>query len=357
MAGLMVVTRNFRRRALVVTMVMALAVGSVACDMSRAGAACRGSGFARDNGGWILQCKQGRYRRVMTIARYLQILKAVQDANAAESGRAQVFRGLGTWVDVYDWSPSWVAFKNPGSSPPFTLARIDRMADAGVQVLYLQTAKTPLADPLDADVARAIVNRAHSRGMRVVAWYLPTHADNGVDVAHLDYSLSLGVDGIGLDIEDRSTVPDVGLRNQRLVDLVRWFRGVHPYTPFAAIVLPPVVTDVINPAFWPQFPWLGIRDSFDAWMPMSYWSNRLPSSGYREGYRYTAENIDRLRVWLQEPNAVVHPVGGIANDITLADIDGFLRAGAERGAIGFSLYDDGVGTVDQYLRMAPARRP
>src|SRR5215207_5331815 len=134
--------RNLRRRALLVAMVMALAVGSVACDLSRAGAACRGSGFARDNA-WVLQCKQGRYRRVMTIVRYLQILKAVQDANAAESGRAQVFRGLGAWVDVYDWSPTWVAYKNPGSTPPFTLSRIDRMADAGVQVLYLQTAKTP----------------------------------------------------------------------------------------------------------------------------------------------------------------------------------------------------------------------
>jgi hypothetical protein len=293
----------------------------------------------------------------MTIARYLEILKAVQQANADEANRAQTFRGLGAWVDVYDWSPTWVSFKNPGSTPPFSLARIDRMADAGVQVLYLQTAKTPLGDPLDGALARSIVERAHSRGLRVVAWYLPTHADNAVDVGHLEASLALGVDGIGLDIEDRSTVPDVALRNQRLVDLVHWFRAAHPTTPMAAIVLPPVVTDVINPAYWPQFPWLAIRDSFDAWMPMSYWSNRLASSGYREGYRYTAENIDRLRGWLQEPNAVVHPVGGISNEITMEDIDGFLRAGAERGAIGFSLYDDGVGTVDQYQRMASARRP
>ena len=340
-----------------VTMVMALAVGSIACDLSRPGAKCRGTGFARDNGGFILQCKQGKYRRVMTIAHYLNILKAVKEANAAEANRAQVFRGLGAWVDVYDWSPTWVSYKNPGNTPPFNLARIDRMADAGVQVLYLQTAKTPLPDPLDGDLARAIVTKAKSRGMRVVAWYLPTHADNAVDVAHLESALSLGVDGVGLDIEDRSTVPNVALRNQRLVDLVRWFRAAHPTTPFAAVVLPPVVTDVINPAFWPQFPWMEIRDSFDAWMPMSYWSNRLPSSGYREGYRYTAENIDRLRAWIQEPEAVVHPIGGISNDITLADIDGFIRAGQERGAIGFSLYDDGVGTVEQYQRMAPARRP
>ena len=335
---------------------MAFVVGAAACDVARTGAPCRGSGFARD-GGWVLQCKQGRYRRVMTVAQYLQVLKAVQDRQAAEAERAKVFRGLGTWVDVYDWSPSWVEFKNPGAKPPFTLSRIDRMAEAGVQVLYLQTAKTPFPDPLDGDLARSIVNRAHAQGMRVVAWYLPTHADNGVDVAHLEAALALGVDGVGLDIEDRSTVPDVATRNQRLIDLARWFRAAHPTTPFAAITLPQVVTEVINPAYWPNFPWMALRDSFDAWMPMSYWSNRTVASGYRDGYRYTAENIDRLRAAIAKPDAVVHPIGGIANEITMEQIDAFVWAAAEKGAIGISLYDDGVGTVEQYHRMATFRRP
>jgi hypothetical protein len=335
---------------------MVLTIASAGCQLAKTGARCTGSGFARD-GGWVLQCRQGRYRRIMTVAQYLVFLKAVQDAQRSEAVRAQTFRGLGAWVDVYDWSPSWVAYKSPGQTPPFTLSRVDRMADAGAQVLYLQTAKAPLGDPLDPNVARSIIDRAHSRGMRVIAWYLPTHASNPVDVAHLDASLALGVDGLAIDIEDRSTVADVNVRNQRLVDLVHWVRAAHPTTPLAAIVLPPVVTDVINPLFWPNFPWLAIRDSFDAWMPMSYWSNRTPASGYREGYRYTAENIDRLRLHLQEPDAVVHPIGGIANEVSLDDVDGFMRAATERGAVGASLYDDMTSTVEEYQHLAPARRP
>ena len=38
-----------------------------------------------------------------------------------------------------------------------------------------------------------------------------------------------------------------------------------------------------------------IAPAYDAWMPMSYWTSRTPASGYRDAYRYTAENIDRLR--------------------------------------------------------------
>jgi hypothetical protein len=336
--------------------VMAFVVTAAGCDVARTGSRCRGSGFARD-GGWVLQCRQNRYRRIMTVADYLHTLKAVQDRQRSRVGRAATFRGLGAWVDVYDWSPSWLAYKSPGSTPPFTLARIDRMANAGVQVLYLQTAKTPLGDPLDGSLARSIVNRAHARGLRVVGWYLPTHASNPIDVAHLEATLALGVDGVALDIEDRSTVADLDLRNARLVDLAHWFRAVHPTTPFAAIVLPPVVTEVINPLFWPKFPWAALRDTFDAWMPMSYWSNRTAASGYRDGYRYTAENIDRVRSDLGMPDALVHPIGGISNEITLADVDGFVRASRERGAIGASLYDDGVGTLEQYQHLASMRRP
>ena len=52
--------------------------------------------------------------------------------------------------------------------------------------------------------------------------------------------------------------------------------------------------------------------SYDAWMTMGYWTNRKPDSGYRDAYRYTRENIDRLRVNLGNPDAIVHPIGGLA---------------------------------------------
>ena len=48
---------------------------------------------------------------------------------------------------------------------------------------------------------------------------------------------------------------------------------------------------------------------------MTYWTNRNTKSGYREGFRYTDENIRRLRANLGRGDAAVHPVGGIADAI------------------------------------------
>ena len=37
---------------------------------------------------------------------------------------------------------------------------------------------------------------------------------------------------------------------------------------------------------------------YDIWLPMSYQSDRKADSGYRDAYRYAAENIDRMRAHL-----------------------------------------------------------
>jgi hypothetical protein len=74
-------------------------------------------------------------------------------------------------------------------------------------------------------------------------------------------------------------------------------------------------------------------------MPMVYWTFRNSASGYRDAYRYTAENIDRVRAQLGNPNAAVHPIGGIGDTTSEADVDAFHRAAAERNAIGGSVYD------------------
>ena len=89
---------------------------------------------------------------------------------------------------------------------------------------------------------------------------------------------------------------------------------------------------------WPAFPWLALAPHYDVWMPMSYQSDRKVSSGYRDGYRYTAANVDLLRARLG-PTAVVHSIGGIADRTSVADVEGIRRAAFERGVIGGSLYD------------------
>lgn len=254
----------------------------------------------------------------------------------AATGRFTIdaYRGLGTWLDVYDWSATFT-----GGNPPAGIGDIDRMADLGVQTLYLQASKwdSP-TDILEPERLMPLIDRAHARGMRVVAWYLPTFEDPSADLRRLLAVAALPVDGLGVDIESR-VVTDVAERNHRLVDLSIALRQALPSEVLSAIVLPPVVMEDINPAYWPGHPWAELGPLYDVWQPMNYWTNRTEASGYRDAYTYTAENIDRVRDRIGQPDAVVHPVGGIGDATTAADVEAMLGAASERGAIGGSLYD------------------
>jgi hypothetical protein len=250
----------------------------------------------------------------------------------AAAGSIQPYVGLGTWVDVYDWS------HYKGSTPTVGPDHVDQMADAGVQTLYIQTAKADTPDDIsEPELLLPIIERARARGLKVVAWYLPTLEDVEKDLRRLVASANLKVDGVAVDIEARN-VADVAERNRRLVDLSARLRAALPGRAIGAIVLPPVVLEVINQNYWPSFPWREIAPYYDVWQTMGYWTNRTQASGYRDAYRYTGENLRRLRnnVGADVP---VHPVGGIGDDTTEADIEGFLRAAVEHRSMGGSIYD------------------
>lgn len=336
---------------------VAVCLTITACDVV-AGAPCSPDGSSTTNAKYVLQCRAGKWVNVMTLAERDAIIAAKQRAThlAAMDKRALAIRGVGAWVDAYDWSPTFVKSRSSTAKPPFTLARIDAMAAAGVQTLYIQTAQSSLPDTiLDKALLTTIVARARAKRMRVVGWYLPTFANPAADRAKLSAAAKFGFDGIGMDIESR-VVTDVNARNAQLVAMSTWLRKAFPALPLAAIVLAPVHLDVINRTFWPNFPWSKINMSFDSWMTMGYWTDRTSSSGWRNGYKYTSENIDRLRLHLGLPKAAVHPVGGLANAATTADIAGYVKAAKERNAYGGSLYDDMISKPGQYAQLGPLRR-
>ena len=250
-----------------------------------------------------------------------------------ELGGLDPYLGLATWVDVYDWS------HYKGSTPSVGPDQVDQMAAAGVQTLFLQTAKhdTP-QDISEPELLVPIINRAHQHGIEVVAWYLPTLEDPANDLRRLVASANLDVDGLAVDIESRK-VADVNERNRRLIDLSAALRQAVPGRTIGAIVLPPVLLEVVNPNYWPSFPWREIAPYYEVWQTMGYWTDRTWASGHRDAYSYTAENLRRLRNNLGQPDALVHPVGGIGDETNDADLDGFRRAAVEGRAIGASIYD------------------
>jgi hypothetical protein len=263
------------------------------------------------------------------------------------------FYGLGAWIDVYDWSEMF----NDTDTARLTVADIDRMADRGVQTLYVQTSKSESpTDILEAERLRPLIARAKARQLTVVAWYLPSLEDHHLDLRRLIASAELpGVDALAVDIESQK-VADVDERNRRLLELTTGLRAALPGRSIGAIVYPPIVTDVLNPRLWPNFPWRQLAPSYDVWLPMNYQSFRKAESGYRDGYRYTAENVDRLRAHLASADVPVHVIGGIADETSVADVNGMLRAAVERRAIGGSLYDYRTTPDGLWGALRPFRR-
>ena len=266
-----------------------------------------------------------------------------------ELGGLDPYLGLATWVDVYDWS------HYKGSTPSVGPDQVDQMAAAGVQTLFLQTAKhdTP-QDISEPELLVPIINRAHQHGIEVVAWYLPTLEDPANDLRRLVASANLDVDGLAVDIESRK-VADVNERNRRLIDLSAALRQAVPGRTIGAIVLPPVLLEVVNPNYWPSFPWREIAPYYEVWQTMGYWTDRTWASGHRDAYSYTAENLRRLRNNLGQPDALVHPVGGIGDETNDADLDGFRRAAVEGRAIGASIYDWRTTKPEAWARLRAFR--
>ncbi|MCF6745044.1 hypothetical protein E9529_12295 [Blastococcus sp. KM273128] len=253
-------------------------------------------------------------------------------------------------LDPYDRSGTWVtrfrfSREFAGENPPIAPAAVDAMADAGVDTIYLQAAADDprYPDLISPDLLGQFLTRAHARGVQVVGWYLPHLTDVEADLRRLRAMVAFrasgqAFDAVAVDIEDL-TVADVDTRNARLVELSRRLYAETPGVTLGAIVLPPVVTDVLNTAYWPRFPWRELAPYYQVWMPMAYWSNRTAASGWRDAYRYTSENIARVRSNLGEPCAAVSIIGGYGLEIGAADYAAMARAAADQGAVGVSVFD------------------
>lgn len=259
------------------------------------------------------------------------------------------YRGLGAWVDVYDWSAS---FARGGALPVET---VDELAAQGVQTIFIQASKWDAPDyVLDPELLMVWIDRAHSHGMDVVGWFLPTLEDPTLDLHRLLNIAALPVDGLAVDIEARN-VPDPADRSARAVQLSSALRAALPGEVLGAIPMEPVLMEDVNPGFWPGFPWAELAPSYDVWLPMAYWTNRKHSSPWRDAYVYTVTNVDRIRTHIGQPDAPVHVLGGIGDQTSVEDLWGFRQAATDRGAIGGSIYDFRTTAAPHWPELLPFR--
>lgn len=291
--------------------------------------------------------RRGRVRRrtallvavvVIGIAGYLVVLRTLGGGDRPAG--LDVYRGLGAWVDVFDYT-------SQGGRPVVGPADIDAMAAQGVRTVYLHAAFDAEAFPggvVPAGVVGPVLRRAHEQGINVVGWYAPRFLDPQAD---LDRLVAIArydqdgerFDGVAVDIEDRG-LADVAERNRRLIDLSRSLRdALGDDATIGAIVLPTVLLEKVNVDFWPRFPWREIARFYDAWMPMTYWTDRLTASGYRDPRRLITESIARTRQLTGLNDAPMHPIGGIGDQLTEEQLDTYVATLTAVGAIGGSVYD------------------
>jgi hypothetical protein len=271
---------------------------------------------------------------------------------------ASPYNGLGTWVDVFDFAPGYAE----GGVPAIGPEQVPVMARLGIKTIFVQAARndeTGLTGITEPGLMGRFLQAAHARGMCVVAWYLPRFADVEADWARLQAILSFEpapgerFDGVALDIEFRGDEPDPAVRSDRLVELSHRLRTAAVGVPLGAIVPPAVLMEVVNPDFWPNFPWKRIAPSFDVWLPMAYWTFRSAGDPYRDAFTYTDESIRRMRADLGSPTAPVHPIGGVADIASHVDDQKFVQAATTNVAIGLSLYDFHTTPTYAWLLLAP----
>lgn len=85
---------------------------------------------------------------------------------AYSSGRPSLpaYRGLASWVDIYETA----ALANPQGT-------VGIMAANEVRTIFLETSNYSRPKSIfDPEAVSGFIDAAHARGMRVVAWYLPS---------------------------------------------------------------------------------------------------------------------------------------------------------------------------------------
>ena len=246
----------------------------------------------------------------------------------SEPADLSAYEGLASWIDIFNSKP-WA---NPSGA-------VRTLAKRGAKAIFLQTSTYGERRSLyDREAIDQFLYHAHKRGLKVVAWYVPSFDQQGIDFARAKRAINYrspsghGFDSFGLDIE-ATHVGNIALRNKRLMRLSERIRRVAgPSYPLGAITPDPVIA-----SYWPNFPYKKLDRVYDVFVPMGYWTFR--ARGFKEVREYTAEGVRNIERAVGKKDVPIHFIGGIADDAGASDLRGFTKAAREEDLIGASLYD------------------
>lgn len=249
------------------------------------------------------------------------------------------YRDLGSWIDIYD---AW-----PWAHP--TLA-VRKLHERGARTIFLQTSNYGAKDPIfrPRQTSR-FLKAAHARGMKVVAWTVPSFANPQKDyhrarAAILFKGRGQRFDSFGLDIE-AAIVDNIWRRNRRLLDLSKELRNlVGPDYPLGAIT-----PDPVKSLYWPNFPYQRVDRLYDVFVPMGYFSFR--ANGYKDVKRYTEQSIRVIRRESENPKVAIHLIGGIGGETEVPEVKGFIRAVIGHDVLGASYYDFAVTSEHEWEQL------
>jgi len=269
---------------------------------------------------------------------------------AARTTSIAAYRGLGTWVDMYD--PR--AWKNPA-------AAVKDMASHGVRTLYIETANyhNPAAATMFKPGAQArFIQECHARKIKVVAWYLPGFKDLDKDykrtMAAIDFRTPDGqkFDSFALDIED-SHVKPASTRSARLKSLsARIRKAVGKDYPLGGIIPSPAGMR-INSSYWPKFPYKDVAAVYDVIVAMGYYTYH--GDGYAHAYNETRENVRIVREQTGRPTIPIHVIAGVGDKSSGSETTAFVRALRETGCLGGSMYDWSTTNAADWRPLASVR--
>jgi hypothetical protein len=274
-------------------------------------------------------------RRLAGLLAVALALTAAVAAGGAGAPSLEPYRGLGTWVDIYDDAQL--------AAPEATVAAA---AARGVRTIYLETANfKQRSDLVRADRLSRVLDAAHARGIAVVAWYLPSFRAGGRDLrralAAIRFRSAGGqaFDSFALDIE-WSGVRPVALRNRRLLALSERLR--HEAGPDYALgaIIPNPRGMELRLDYWQPFPYAGLAGIYDAFVPMVYSTYR--GDGPAVVRRDVGRSLEILRTATGRPDVPIHLIGGLGDELSPAEARAFARTVTTLRPHGWSLYDFSV---------------